>query len=348
MDPEDVHDAMTAVGIWLGKFSVTRRIARALFLYEHPSLEQTVLGIRFRNPVGLTAGFDKNAQLLPIMPEVGFGFEEVGSITGEACEGNPRPRLWRLPKSKGLVVWYGLKNDGCEAVAKRLCGFASAIPYGTSVARTNSAATVEQAAGIADYAKAFRAFADIGDYFTVNVSCPNTCGGEPFTSPDALDRLLAALDPIPTNKPVFLKLPADISTADLDALIAVADRHRVHGLVISNLTKRRDRATVDPDEIAVTDKGGISGRPVAEPANALIAHAYRVAGKRYAIIGVGGIFSAEDAYEKIRLGASLVQLATGMIFEGPQVIGEINRGLARLLRRDGYENVSNAVGSDAR
>lgn len=347
-DPEDVHDAMTAVGVTLGEHAVTRLLTRALFAYEHPALEQTTLGIRFKNPVGLTAGFDKNAQLLRIMPEVGFGFEEIGSITGEPCEGNPRPRLWRLPKSKGLVVWYGLKNDGCEAVAERLRGFASKIPFGTSVARTNSAATVAQEAGIADYAKAFRAFADIGDYFTVNVSCPNTCGGEPFTSPEALDRLLAALDTIETRKPVFLKLPADISTVELDALIAVADRHRVHGLVISNLTKKRDRATVHQGEIAVTDKGGISGRPVAEPANALIAHAYRAAGKRYVIVGVGGIFSAEDAYEKIRLGASLVQLATGMIFEGPQVIGEVNRGLVELMKRDGFANVSEAVGSAAR
>jgi len=119
-DPEDVHDAMTAVGARLGEHAVTRMLTRALFAYGHPALEQTILGIRFRNPVGLTAGFDKNAQLLRIMPEVGFGFEEIGSVTGEPCEGNPRPRLWRLPTSKGLVVWYGLKNDGAEAVARRL------------------------------------------------------------------------------------------------------------------------------------------------------------------------------------------------------------------------------------
>jgi len=345
LDPEDVHDAVTWFGARLGKFALTRRVIRALFAFDHPALEQTILGIHFKNPVGLTAGFDKNAQLLGIMPEVGFGFEEIGSVTGEPCEGNPRPRLWRLPKSNGLVVWYGLKNDGCEAIAKRLRGFDAAIPFGTSVARTNSAATVEQGAGIADYVKAFRAFTDIGDYFTVNISCPNTCGGEPFTSPEALDHLLTALDPIPTAKPVFLKMPADISTEEFDALVAVANRHRVHGFVISNLTKKFDRATVNQDEIMVTDKGGISGRPVVEPANALIAHAYRAVGSRYVIMGSGGIFSAEDAYEKIRLGASLLQLATGMIFEGPQLIGEINRGLVELLKRDGYANISEAVGT---
>jgi dihydroorotate dehydrogenase len=346
LDPEDVHDAVTLLGRVLGFCPCLRRLTRFLFRFDHPALEQTILGIRFENPIGLAAGFDKNARLLRIMPQVGFGFEEIGSVTGEPCEGNPRPRLWRLPKSKALVIWYGLKNDGCEAIAKRLSRLKARMPYGTSVARTNSAATVEQSAGIADYAKALRTFADIGDYFTVNISCPNTCGGEPFTSPEALDRLLTALDPIPTKKPVFLKMPADISTAELDALIAVADRHRVQGFIISNLTKKRDRETVNQDEIRVTDKGGISGRPVAGPSNALIAHAYRTTGSRYVIMGCGGIFTAEDAYQKIRLGASLLQLATGMIFEGPQAIGEINRGLVRLLQRDGFENVSQAVGVD--
>lgn len=347
MDPERVHDAITVVGRVLGFCPCMRRATRFLFDYEHPSLEQTILGIRFRNPIGLTAGFDKNAQLIRVMGAVGFGFEEAGSVTGEPCEGNPKPRLWRLPKSKGIVVWYGLKNDGAEAVAGRLRGRKFAIPYGVSVARTNSADTVEQAAGIADYAKAFRVSADVGDYCTVNISCPNTCGGEPFTTPGALDALLTALDPIQTKKPIFLKMPCDISTAEFDALAEVAVRHRVHGFVISNLTKKRDRSTVDQTEIAVTDKGGISGRPVAGPANALIAHAYRTLGSRYVIMGSGGVFSAEDAYEKIRLGASLVQLATGMIFEGPQLIGEINRGLVRLLERDGYKSVSEAVGSKA-
>lgn len=347
-DPEDVHDRVTWLGKTLGRFSAARAVTRALFSYRSPALEQTILGIRFANPVGLTAGFDKNAELLEIMPAVGFGFEEIGSVTGEPCEGNPRPRLWRLPKSRGLVVWYGLKNDGCEAVAARLRGRAFAFPVGTSVARTNSAETVDASAGIADYAKAFRAFAGIGDYTTVNVSCPNTCGGEPFTAPERLDRLLAALDAIPTGKPTFLKLPCDLSSDELDALVAVCNRHRVHGLILSNLTKLRDRSTIDRHEIAATDKGGISGRPTFGPSNELISHLWETTGRRYVIVGSGGIFSAEDAYEKIRRGASLVQLATGMIFEGPQVVGEINRGLVALLRRDGFANIAEAVGTHAR
>ncbi len=346
-DPEDVHDRMTAVGAALGRSRAGRGLVRAMFNYGDPSLEQTVLGIHFRNPIGLAAGFDKDARMTGIMGPVGFGSEEIGSVTGEPCAGNPRPRLWRLPKSRGLVVWYGLKNDGCEAIAARLAGKKFDLVIGTSVARTNSPATTEDAAGIADYAKAFRAMAAIGDYMTVNISCPNTSGGEPFTSPERLDALLTELDLIPTPKPILLKMPADLAPAELDALVAVCDRHRVHGFILSNLTKRRDRSSIDRDEISGIKVGGISGRPTFDPSNELISHLYRTAGRRYVIVGCGGVFSAADAYEKIRRGASLVQLITGMIFEGPQLIGEINRGLAGLLRRDGHANVSEAVGTKA-
>lgn len=308
-------------------------------------LEQKIFGITFPNPVGLTAGFDKDAELTDIIPEVGFGFAEVGSITGEPCEGNPRPRLWRLPESKGLVVWYGLKNKGCVEVANHLIDKSFRIPIGTNIARTNSPSTVELGAGIEDYAKAFKVFTEIGAYTTVNISCPNTCGGEPFTSPQNLDRLLDRLDAITTTKPIVLKLPVDITESELDDIIDVATRHRVHGFIISNLTKQFKRHEIAQEEVKEGMKGGISGRPVFERSNELISHLYRRIGSSHIIIGSGGIFSAKDAYEKICRGASLVQLATGMIFEGPQLIGEINFGLIDLLKADGFTNVAQAIGS---
>ncbi len=345
LDPEKVHDRMTAVGEFLGRHAVTKWITSRLFRYDNQLLEQTIIGIRFSNPIGLAAGFDKNAQLMDILPSVGFGFEEIGSITGETCEGNPKPRLWRLPESKGLVVNYGLKNDGCEAIALRLGRKKFDFPIGTSIAKTNSPATVDVGAGIADYEKAFRAFSSIGQYFTVNISCPNAFGGEPFTDPARLELLLSRLDLIRTDKPIFLKLPVDLSIPELDALTAVADRYRVHGIILSNLTKNRTRSEIKPEEIAGITKGGISGKPTFDASNVLIEHLYKTTGKRFVIIGCGGVFSAEDAYEKIKRGASLVQLITGMIFEGPQIIGEINRGLVRLMKRDGYNNIGEAVGS---
>ncbi len=344
-DPEVVHDRMTHAGSLLGRYGFLRAMTRFFFHFADPALEQDVCRIHFANPIGLAAGFDKNAQLTEILPCVGFGFEEAGSITGEYCEGNPKPRLWRLPESKGLVVYYGLKNDGSEAIAKRLRGKRFAFPVGISVAKTNDASTVEMEKGIADYEKAFRAFVDIGDYFTINISCPNAYGGEPFTTPASLDALLQRIDQIETQKPIFLKMPVDLTVTQLDELVAVADRHRVHGFVLSNLTKKRDREEIKQHEIQGIDKGGISGKPTAAASNALIAHLFKATNGRYIIVGCGGVFSAEDAYEKIRQGATLIQLITGMIFEGPQLIGEMNRGLVRLLQRDGYKNIKEAIGA---
>src|SRR3989338_4465006 len=342
-DPERVHDLMTATGACMGRHAATRRLARVLFSYAHPSLEQTMFGLRFVNPIGLAAGFDKNAEFTDILPDVGFGFAEIGSVTGEPCEGNPKPRLWRLPASQSLLVYYGLKNDGCEAIAARLTGRRFRIPVGISVAKTNSPATVETAAGIADYVKAFRTVHDVAGYVTVNISCPNAFGGEPFTDPGKLDLLLAAIDRLAPTKPVFLKLPADLAPGELDALLDVSTSHRVDGYICSNLTKRRQNPRVI--ERDVPTKGGLSGKPTELLANALISHCYRRLNGRAVIVGCGGVFTAEDAYEKIRLGASLIQMITGMIYRGPQVVSEINQGLVRLLKRDGYTNVSQAVGA---
>lgn len=346
-DPERVHDTFTFFGKTLGKTAGGRACVAWLYAYQHPMLEQTLLGISFPNPIGLSAGFDKNAELVDIMPSVGFGFEEVGSVTGEPCEGNAKPRLWRLPKSRGLVVHYGLKNDGCEVIAQRLQGKKREMPIGVSIAKTNNAETVDVERGIADYEKAFRTLHDIADYVTINISCPNAFGGEPFVTPERLELLLARLDSIPSSKPIFVKLPVDITTGELDALVAVMSRHRVHGIIIANLTKRRDRVEIDQKEIQCTGKGGMSGKPTFDTSNALIAHLFRTTGNQFVIMGSGGVFTAEDAYKKIRCGASLVQLITGMIFEGPQVIGDINSGLVELIKKDGFTHIHEAIGKDA-
>lgn len=346
IDPERVHDAMTNVGKILGRCAITRALTKVLFFYSNAKLKQVVAGIAFKNPVGLAAGFDKDAFLTDIMGSVGFGFEEVGSITGERCEGNQRPRLWRMQRSKGLVVYYGLKNEGCERIAARLSKKRLTLPVGTSIAMTNDETTSTREAGIADYAKAFKKFVEIGDYFTINISCPNTCQGEPFTEPDALEELLAVLDMIPTKKPIFLKLSADLSNDRVDELIAVADRHRVTGFICTNLTKKRGTERIKDDN--VPDKGGMSGKVVQDLSDAMIAHIYKKTQGRFIIIGCGGIFSAKDAYHKITLGASLVQMVTGMIFEGPQVISEINQGLVGLLEADGFVTITDAIGSKNR
>jgi len=345
-DPEKVHDQMTSLGVWLGAHSGTQQLTSWLFSFQNSVLSQTLHGVTFPNPVGLAAGFDKNAQMMNVLEAVGLGAVEVGSVTGEPCAGNAKPRLWRLPKSKSLVVYYGLKNEGCETIVKHFEKKSWRIPVGVSIAKTNSPDTCEVARGIADYAKAFRVMEPVADYLTVNISCPNAFGGEPFTDPTRLDSLLTELDKISTDKPVFLKLAADLSFMEVDALVAVARRHRVHGLISTNLTKSRTNPKLQ--DATIPEKGGLSGKVVEDLANAQLEHLARTVGKDFILIGCGGIFSAEDAYKKIRLGASLVQLITGMIYEGPQLIGEINQGLARLLKRDGFANISEAIGTDIR
>jgi dihydroorotate dehydrogenase len=350
LDPELVHDRMTNFGHELGRFELSRRLTAALFDFADPRLEQTIAGIKFANPIGLAAGFDKNAALTDILPDVGFGFEEIGSITGRPCAGNPKPRLWRLPASQALVVYYGLKNDGADIISERLKGKPFRIPIGVSAAKTNDKLTADPAAAVADYAHVVEKFRGIGDYLTINISCPNAYGGEPFTDPQLLDGLLAKVDELAdlpdgkAGKPVFLKLAVDLTQTQLDELLAVVDKHNITGLVCSNLTKKRTNLRLR--DAVIPEKGGISGKAVQELSDEQIKYIYAKTKGKYVIMGVGGVFSAEDAYRKIRLGASLVQLITGMIYEGPQLIGAINRGLVALLERDGFSSISQAIGVD--
>jgi len=357
-DPETVHDFMVKVGIRLGRHSICRGATSTLFSYSNPVLEQTVLGIHLKNPIGLSAGFDKNAELTDILPSVGFGFVEVGSITGEKCEGNPKPRLWRLPKSKSLVVYYGLKNDGCDSISKKLneklahkewgTPHQFEIPIGMSVAMTNCVENLDRDKAIEDYVKAFKTMAPLGSYVTINISCPNTQSDQPFLDLKSLDKLLARIDSATmlagSLTPIFLKLSPDMDGAKIDGILEVAKRHRVAGLICSNLTKKRDNPLIKDKDVPI--KGGLSGKVVEGLADNLLSYIYRKEGRRFILIGVGGVSSAEDAYRKIRRGATLIQLITGMIYEGPQVVSEINRGLVELLKRDGFKNVGEAVGVD--
>ncbi len=344
IDPEHVHDFAIFSGNFLGKFFITKKITSFLFNYENKTLEQNILGINFKNPIGLAAGFDKNAQLTDIIPSVGFGHMEIGSITNLPCEGNPKPRLWRLKKSKGTVVNYGLANDGAKNIFERLKEKYFEIPVSTSIAMTNCKKNLDIQNAIDDYGEGFKTFTNIGSFFTVNISCPNTDGGQPFMDPINLDLLFQSLDRIHTDKPIFIKLSPDMSQKQIDDILDVVRRHRIHGIVCSNLTKNRQNDKIVDDN--VSKKGGISGKPVQNISDNLLSYIFKKEKNRFILVGCGGVFNAEDAYKKIRLGASLIQMITGMIFEGPQVIGQINKDLVKFLKRDGFNNIKEAVGVD--
>ena len=338
-DPEKVHDRTIIAGRVLGSNSATRGLTGMMFGYQNPMLSQNIAGLNFKNPVGLAAGFDKEGYLLALLPSVGFGFEEVGSITALPFDGNERPWMWRLPEAKALRINYGLKNSGAVNIHQRLKNRKFGFVLGVSLAKTNSEKTSHVQTGIEDYFESYKIFQDVGDYFTINISCPNTCEVSPiFAQAENLDLLLAKLFSIPKTKPVFIKLSPDLADDQLHQILQVGQKHPVDGFICTNLTKT--------NIFNHKGKGGFSGKAVEELSNQLIAKVYKFYGGKKIVIGCGGVFSAQDAYKKIKLGASLVQLITGMIFQGPQLIGEINRGLTKCLKQDGYKNISEAVGEN--
>lgn len=350
-DPEDVHDMFLILGKRLGQSKTLSWLTRVLFYYKSDILTQDILGVKFENPIGLAAGFDKDANIVKTISNVGFGFIEVGSITLKPYEGNPRPRLYRLVYNKALVVFYGLKNEGVKVIVARLKKYSQDVkdfPVGISIARTNSKEASSLEAGIEDYKQCleFVAKEEVGDYITINISCPNTYFGEPYTTPDKLEKLLNVLSQVKTSKPVFIKMPINLPWKEFRLLLEIIIKYKYKGVIIGNLNKDKESKYITqkyPDNM----KGGVSGVPTRELSNELIRQTYNTFKDKLIIVGVGGIDSVESAYEKITLGASLLQLITGMVYNGPQLIGEINQGLTKILEKEGYKNISEAVGSKA-
>ncbi len=336
-DPEKVHNFFLATGKIFGSNMVTKEITKDLFNYENSILRQKILGIDFRNPVGLSAGFDKNAELLNILGDVGFGFAEVGSVTKLQCDGNPGVRLERLPEKKSIWVNFGLNNKGADEISSRLYKKKFDIPFAVSIAKTNCAATANDKVGIQDYVYSLKKFNElnVGNLFVLNISCPNAYGGQPFSRAEAYRDLLKEVSKLKVRKPIFVKLSPDLTKKEIDSILEISGKNKIAGFIISNLTKKHDKG-----------KGGLSGKMVEDRSNALLSYVYSKTRGKYVLIGVGGVFSAEDAYKKIKLGASLVSLITGMIFNGPNLMSEINQGLVELLKKDGYKNISEAIGAD--
>ena len=355
MEPEEAHYSLKRVGVFLGNNPITRGLTSALMDYNHESLAIEVDGIKYRNPVGLSAGFDKDGELTKIYPSLGFGLAELGSFTGEICPGNPGKRLFRMIKSKAIVVWYGLNNEGAETISKRLANEDfGRLRVGINAANSNLTPEFDLDASINDYLKTMKLFKDIGDYYTVNISCPNTQEGEPFVDKDNLDVLLAAIvkeiRPI-SDKPIYVKLAADMTLEEINTIVDACVEWGMDGVVCTNLAKPEYNSEHRPEEyptekgLLPKGKGAMSGLPLQRISTNVIRHVYRRTEGKLTIIGVGGIFSAKDAYEKITSGASLLHMITTMIFDGPQNINEINRGLVKLLKKDGFKSLSEAVGS---
>lgn len=351
--PDKAHAKMIGLVNTIGRFALVRWLIRLVFKTSlDKRLVQSYHGVEFKSPVGLSAGLDKNGEILPVIASLGFGFGEVGSVTARPYAGNPRPWFYRLPKSRSLVVYVGLGNYGSSAVIKRLSQYKADItkdfPVILSVAKTNSRQVVSVQDGIDDYVTTVRRAKNkkFIQLIELNISCPNTYGGEPFTSVERLERLLSAIDKVGLTQPVFIKMPSDLTWDKSKELLDVIVNHKVVGVTIANLAKDRTKIKLQ-DDLPDTVRGNLSGKPTQAINDELIRRTYLAYGDRLTIIGVGGIFSADDAYRKIRLGASLVELITGLIFCGPQLMSEINDGLVARLTRDGFSHISQAIGVDA-
>lgn len=362
LDAERAHELVLSSGRLLQGFALP--LLRRVYgggPARDPALEVRCLGLTFPDPVGLAAGVDKNALLVPFWAALGFGFIEVGSVSALPAAGNPRPRAFRLPLDRAIINRMGLPNEGAAAVARRLSHLerlrAPDVPLGVNLVKTPDPALCGDAA-VEDFCAAFRALAGRCAYVTLNVSCPNTADGKTFTEPAALDGLLAAVfiarREVAPAVPVLLKLPPPASDGDPDVpggflaeVLDVARRHGVAGLVVCNTASDRQGLTTPAEDLARIGAGGLSGPPLRRRATAMTRHLYRATGGALPIVGVGGVDSAESAYERIRAGASLVQLYTGLVYEGPGLVRRICGGLLALLARDGMRSVQEAVGLDA-
>jgi dihydroorotate dehydrogenase len=300
------------------------------FSHPDPSLARTVFGLEFPNPVGLAAGFDKDARYVDTLACLGFGFVEIGTVTPRPQPGNPRPRLFRLPKDQALINRMGFNNQGAAAAAARLAKTKSRIIIGGNIGKNK---TTPNAEAEQDYEKCFEALYEVVDYFVVNVSSPNTPGLRHLQDKEPLRKLLLRLQARNRQKkqprPMLLKIAPDLTDRQLDDIIAIATEAQLDGIVATNTTLSREGLMTSSEQVAACGAGGLSGKPLAHRSTEIIRYLHSHTAGRLAIIAVGGIFTAQDALEKLQAGASLVQVYTGFIYEGPAIAKHLCEGLRK-------------------
>jgi dihydroorotate dehydrogenase (fumarate)/dihydroorotate dehydrogenase len=354
MDPERAHALTIEACRVAGRLPLVPALIERSLACSAPELACEVAGLSFEHPIGLAAGWDKSGRALRMFDALGFGFAEIGSVSADASIGNPKPRLFRLPQDEAIVVNYGLPNDGAAAVARRIDRYRPRSPLGINLVNTNRGADAppaDEATILDDFERSAALLHARADYLTLNLSCPNAVGGKDlFGERGPLTRLLERLQAIKFACPVFLKLPPVADDATLDRLLEEVDAFpfvRGFGFNLPS-GKPADLKLATPERVWKAWPGAVAGRPVAARIDDCVRRLYRRMPRgRYALNAAGGDFTGEDAYRKIRLGASLVQIYTALVYEGPGVTRRIAGELASLLRRDGVANVHEAVGIDA-
>lgn len=347
MDPEHIHHFTIDRLRQAGKSKAVQKLMRAMYeVSDLPSLKVEVAGISLKSPIGLAAGLDKDGQAVPAFSAMGFGFMEVGTVTPRPQPGNDKPRLFRLPEDAALINRMGFNNSGAEAMAKELGAAERHIPVGINIGK-NKVTPNEQA--VEDYIDCIRVLYSHGDFFVVNISSPNTPDLRKLQHGDELKKLLTALvqetnrknSQSSKSKPLFVKLAPDFAADELEQTVDVLLETGISGIVATNTTLSRDGLK----HANAKESGGLSGRPLTHPSTQVIRRIYNQTQGKIPIIGVGGIFTAQDAYDKIRAGANVIEIYTGLIYRGPGIVKHIHHGLNRLLQQDGFQHISEAVGT---
>jgi dihydroorotate dehydrogenase len=331
-DPEKVHHFTFSLLKWTGKIPGVKHLLRSLFSYEHPSLERNLFGIAFKNPVGLAAGFDKDAKLIDELSTFGFGFIEIGTLTPKAQPGNDKPRLFRLPQDQAIINRMGFNNGGVAQAVERLKGRTSSVVVGGNIGK-NKLTPNENA--FDDYALCFEALYEHVDYFVVNVSSPNTPGLRELQEKEPLRKLLSYVKGLsaakPKQKPVLLKIAPDLQQSQLDDVIEILKETKTDGIIATNTTISREGLTTPKSAVEKIGAGGLSGKPLTNRSTEVITYLREKLGAGYPIIVVGGIMSPQDAIDKLNAGADLIQIYSGFIYEGPAFVKAINREIVKYL-----------------
>jgi dihydroorotate dehydrogenase len=322
--PETAHNLVMML---LG-FPLLSKMLGRIYRFEHPSLERKLFGLTFKNPLGLAAGFDKNAERFSQLADLGFGFVEIGTVTPRPQPGNPQPRLFRLPQDQALINRMGFNNEGVEAIADRLRGQKGNLLIGGNIGKNKTTSNKD---ALKDYEICFQALYDVVDYFVVNISSPNTPNLRELQDKEPLTRLLGHLKTLNQaklkEKPILLKIAPDLNDSQLDDIVDIVRKVGIEGIIATNTTISRGNLRTAGETVTEIGNGGLSGKPLTQRATEVIRYLHQKSGGTIPIIGVGGIHSPEDALEKIAAGASLIQLYTGLVYRGPGLIRCIKKAL---------------------
>jgi len=328
IDPEVIHHRTFSLLRMGGQLPGLSALISSLFRFERKSLERTLFGIRFANPVGLAAGLDKDAKVIDELASFGFGFIEIGTLTPKPQPGNDKPRLFRLPQDKALINRMGFNNEGVEAAVERLRKRKSKVIVGGNIGKNKATANED---ALKDYITCFHALDPYVDYFVINVSSPNTPGLRELQEKEPLERLLSTIKALSLKsekpKPVLLKIAPDLSWHQVDDVVEILLVTKTDGVIATNTTISRDGLKTDSAAVQNIGNGGLSGAPLRDHSTEVIRYLRGKLGDAYPIIGVGGIMKPEDALEKLNAGANLVQLYTGFIYEGPGLVKRINEAI---------------------